>query len=279
VRCRSTLALAAAITVSLVAFANATLELHFVDVGQGDAVLIRTPAGHTVVYDGGQARDTALLYLEHVGVERVDLLIASHAHVDHIGGLPAIVDALQPAYFLDNGIAHTTLAYERLLRAVDAAGSVLIEPGARRITLGEVTIHVLPIPGIESWGHNDNSVGIVVEYGVFRASLLGDAEPRLQAWLLETAAHALGPVQVHKASHHGSRRGDTEALMMVLEPQLVVISAGSGNPYGYPHQEALDLYRSFGAFVLRTDVQGTIEVAAQADGNFEIRILGPGPYR
>jgi competence protein ComEC len=279
VRCRSRLALAAAITLALAAFASATLELHFIDVGQGDAVLIRTPAGHTVVYDGGQARDSALLYLTHVGVERVDLVIASHAHVDHIGGLPTIVDTFRPAYFLDSGIAHTTLAYERLLRAVGAAGSRLIEPGERRITLGEVTIHVLPIPAIESWGHNDNSVGIVVEYGAFRASLLGDAEPRLQTWLLEIAAHALGPVQVHKASHHGSRRGDTEALMMVLQPRLVVISAGAGNPYGYPHQEALDLYRSFGAYVLRTDVQGTIVVAAQADGTFEVRLLGPEAYR
>ncbi len=278
-RHRSKRTLAAAVAFALAAFAGATLELHFIDVGQGDAVLIRTPTGNTVVYDGGQARDTALLYLTHVGVEHVDLVIASHAHFDHIGGLPAIIDAFRPAYFLDNGISHTTLAYERLLRATYATGSQLLEPGERRITIGEVVIHVLPVPGTATWGHNDNSVGIVVEYGAFRASLLGDAEPRLQEWLLEAAAHALAPVQVHKSSHHGSRRGDTEALMRSLQPQLVVISAGAGNPYGYPHEEALDLYRSFGAFVLRTDVQGTIVVTARADGTFEIEFLGPGAVR
>jgi competence protein ComEC len=279
VRCRSRLTVAAAITLALAAIASATLELHFIDVGQGDAVLIRTPAGHSVVYDGGQPSDTALRYLTHVGVERVDLVIASHAHVDHIGGLPAIIDTYRPAYFLDNGIPHTTLAYERLLRAVQAAGSQVLDPGWRRIGLGDAAIHVLPVPGIEGWGHNDNSLGIIIEYGDFRASLLGDSEPRLQAWLLETASHTLRRVQVHKASHHGSRRGDTEALMLVLQPQLVVISAGAGNAYGYPHQEALELYRSFGAFVLRTDAQGTIVLTAHADGTFEVRFLGTGAYR
>jgi competence protein ComEC len=279
VRRRSTRTLLALIAYAGVALATGMLELHFIDVGQGDAVLIRTPAGHSVVYDGGQARDSALLYLTHVGVERVDLVIASHAHVDHIGGLPAIINTYRPAYYLDNGIPHTTLAYERLLRAVQDAGSQVLDPGWRRIGLGDVAIHVLPVPGIEGWGHNDNSLGIVIEYGEFRASLLGDSEPRLQAWLLETASHALRRVQVHKASHHGSRRGDTESLMLVLQPQLVVISAGAGNPYGYPHQEALELYRSFGAFVLRTDAQGTIVVTAQADGTFEVRFLGTGAGR
>ena len=272
------LCVAAALLVWSLALAQ--LELHFIDVGQGDAVLVQAPDGQVVVYDGGRSAMTALEYLRSIGVQNVNLVIASHAHADHIGGLVEIVDTYRPGFFLDNGIPHTTLVYERLLNAVLAAGSQLLEPGERRISLGEVTLHVLPVPGLSSWGHNDNSVGVMVEYGEFRASLTGDAEPRQFDWWLATVPEAFAPVQVHKASHHGSRNGDTEAGLARLQPKVVVVSAGANNPYGHPHTAALERYATVGATVYRTDLHGHVIVQADRDGSFEVTTeRGPAGVR
>lgn len=87
------------------------LELHFIDVGQGDSVFIRSPSGQSALYDGGDRGTAALDYLRSIGVESLDLVIASHAHADHIGGLASVVRAYRPRFFMDNGIPHTTRTY------------------------------------------------------------------------------------------------------------------------------------------------------------------------
>jgi len=261
----------------LIAQAAAQLELHFIDVGQGDAVMIRTPSGQVVLYDAGTPATLVRDYLLREGVRSIDLMVASHAHADHIGGLAAVVEALPVRFFMDNGIPATTQTYERLLRALLQREVPLLEAGERTITLGEVRLYFLPMPGQAGWGQNDNSIGVVVEYGDFRATLLGDSEPRQQGWWLQHAAGLLSDVKVHKASHHGSRNGDTDAMMRRLRPELVVIGVGEGNRYAHPHPEGLARYAAVGAVVLRSDRQGTVVVRAEADGTFEVRFAGPAP--
>ena len=246
------------------------LELHFVDVGQGDGVLIRLPDGRAVVYDAGPSRGGMLDYLRRVGVEQVVLVVASHAHADHIGGLPAVIDAYAPGFVLDNGVTHTTATFERYLDAVERSGALLLEPIRRTITLGDVQLHVLPSPVQPTWGHNDNSVGLIVEYGDFRASLTGDAEERLFTWWLEEVPDLLDRVEVHKASHHGSDHGDTDEALARLRPAVVVVSAGRDNAYGHPHAAALARYDAVGATVHRTDLEGTIVVHVAADGGVRV---------
>ncbi len=260
----------AALAISVLAAVAAALELHFVDVGQGDAVVIVAPDGRAVVYDGGPAADTLYTYLRRVGIEQVVLVIASHAHADHIGGLPAVIDAYVPAFVLDNGVPHTTRAFERYLHAVERSGAQLLTPERRTITLGEVRLHVLPSPGRPEWGHNDNSVGLVVEYGAFRATLTGDAEAQLFEWWLATVPEMLVDVQVHKASHHGSDEGDTRAALIGLRPELVVVSARAGNRYGHPHESALARYAEVGAALLRTDLHGTVRIEVEEDGSYRV---------
>jgi len=246
------------------------LILHFLDVGQGDAVLIQAPEGHTALYDGGPPGTPLLQKLQALGVDRLDLVIASHAHADHIGGLPDVIRHYRPPFFLDNEIPHTTQAYRRLLESVRDAGSQLIEPTARQINLGSATLSILPPPGREGWGHNDNSVGVIVGYGQFRASLLGDAEDRLQAWWLQEHRGRLDPVAVHKASHHGSRNGDILPMMQRLAPEAVVIGVSANNRYGHPHSEAVNVYGAVGGEVYRTDRHGTVTVEANRNGTFSI---------
>jgi competence protein ComEC len=100
-----------------------SLEVHFIDVGQGDSILIRSPSGQNVLVDGGRRDDNALAYLQSVGVASLDLVIASHADADHIGGLEEVVRYYRPRFFMDNGIPHTTQTYFGLLEAVQEAGS------------------------------------------------------------------------------------------------------------------------------------------------------------
>lgn len=251
------------------------LELHFIDVGQGDAVLIRSPSGQTVLYDGGRGSRDALRYLRSVGVTSLDLVIASHADADHIGGLEAVVRAYRPRFYMDNGLAATTQTYERLLVAVQEAGSQLLEPSGQRLTLGEVTLQVLPPAGIEAMGRNDNSVGLVIEYGRFRAALTGDAEAAAFDWWARNTPDLLQEVDVYKGSHHGSENGDTPLSMSRFRPEVVVISVGLGNPFGHPSESALRLYRAVGARVVRTDRQGTVLVRAEPDGAYTIATERP----
>jgi len=246
------------------------LTLHFIDVGQGDSVLIQSPSGQNVLYDGGRKDDDALAYLQSVGVTKLDLVIASHADADHIGGLEAVVDYYQPKLFLDNGLPHPTQTYEGLIRAVQTAGSQLVPPTARRIGLGDAALQVIPPPDDPSLDSNSHSVGVIVSYGEFDAALTGDAEQPEFAWWLANVPELLHPVEVYKAAHHGSPNGDSPDSVKTFRPEAVVISVGLNNSYGHPSAEALALYDSIGAQVYRTDLQGTIIVTAKADGTYEV---------
>lgn len=254
----------------LFGFASAQLELHFIDVGQGDSILIRSPSGQSVLYDGGRSQDVPLEYLRRIGVKSLDLVVASHADADHIGGLAAVIRAYHPRFFMNNELPHTTQTYEDLLLAVQEAGSQVIAPTARRIGLGDAALQVIPPPGDEGLDSNNNSVGLVVSYGEFRAALTGDAEAPEFGWWQANAPGLLSDVDVYKSAHHSSENGDSAASMAAWQPETIVISVGEGNTYGHPEPETLALYASGGADVYRTDQSGTVVVSATADGRYTV---------
>lgn len=249
------------------------LVLTFLDVGQGDAVLIQAPSGQTVLVDGGRDRERALEQLLALGVTRLELVVATHADFDHIHGLIEVVRHYRPAFFMDNAMPHTTQTYAELLAAVQAAGSQLLEPSARTISLGEASLRVLPPPGEAAFGQNDNSVGLLLEYGDFKASLTGDSEAL--EWNYWQLLDLLVPVNVHKASHHGSENGDVPLSMSRLQPEVVIISVGEGNSYGHPSASALALYEAAGASVYRTDLQGSVRVEVFRDGAYRLSAERP----
>jgi beta-lactamase superfamily II metal-dependent hydrolase len=243
------------------------LQIAFIDVGQGDAVLISSPEGRRALIDAGPSRAGVDAQLRARGIDTLDLVIASHNHADHIGGMEAVLRSRRVRYYLDNGVPHTTATYQRVIAAVAASGAQYLRATARTITLGSVRLRVLPPPGIGG-EQNDNSVGILLEYGTFRALFTGDSETgELAYWL---ARDSVPRVSLVKAAHHGSWNGTSASWAERTRPSVVVVSVAARNAYGHPSPSALAQWQAVGARIYRTDVHGPITVTVRSDGVFSV---------
>lgn len=241
---------------------SARAELILLDVGQADAVVVRSPEGKAALIDAGRAGMAHLLAA--LGIDTIDVAIASHPHADHIGGMEQVLRTFPVRYYMDNGAPHTTATYRSLMAQLERSDVVYLEATARTITLGSVTLRILPPP--TEGDHNNRSVGVLVEFGDFKAILTGDSEwPELEHFL----GLGVPEVTVLKAAHHGSYNGVTPAWLAATGPEIVVISVGAGNSYGHPHPQALNLYQA-AATVYRTDVHGTVVIRGAKDGTVEV---------
>jgi len=248
------------------------LALHFLDVGQGDAAAIRTPAGHWVLVDAGPTgpasdagRSVVVPFLRRHGVRRIEALVLSHAHADHLGGVPSVLDRIPAGEVIDPALSTPDPLYAGFLAQLDE----LDEPWmrARRgdsFVIDSVRFRVLhPDTAWVGWGTdlNENSLVLLVEYRSFRAILAGDAGLPVEALL----AGRVGPVDLLKVGHHGSRGATGAPWLRELRPAVAVISVGEGNRYGHPSPEALGRLAGAAVEVYRTDRDGSIEV--RTDGS------------
>lgn len=246
------------------------VTVRFLDVGQGDAVLIRSPEGKTLLYDGGRSADRMRTHLDTYGVEKIDLMVASHADADHIAGLVPAAQLAKPRLFINNGMAGTTRTWERLVTALEEAGTTFQKANGQAINLGSVRLKVITPPAGMGSEQNENSVGLRLEFGNFRLLMTGDSEkPETQAWLVEDRPEIRGPFQLYKSIHHGAANGDHPAWLAAVRPENVVIGVGENN-YGHPTKAALDLYKANGIRVYRTDRQGTVTFTGNADGTYTV---------
>src|SRR5204862_6933816 len=253
-----------------------TLELGFFDVGQGDAALIVTPEGKRVLIDAGPGASPVVPYLQSHHYDTLDLIVASHNHTDHIGGMVAVIGSAVVRAYLDNGIPHTTATYQGTLRTVAGSGAQYLQATARSISVGSARLRVLPPPSRQV-DQNNGSVGVLLEYGEFRALLTGDSEQdELGYWLQH---ESVPRVTVVKVAHHGSRNGTTAAWAQATRPQVAVISVGAGNSYGHPAPQVIDLWQSAGARVYRTDRDGAVIIEAQRNGSYIVLNEHSGPRR
>jgi competence protein ComEC len=239
-------------------------QLIFLDVGQGDAIVIRSPEGKVALVDAGPG--DILSALRRHGVDSIDIAIATHPHADHIGGMAAVIRSLPVRYYMDNGVPHTTATYRRLMAALRGSEITYLEATARRISLGSVTLRVLPPPAAGE-EHNNRSIGLVLEYGAFRALLTGDSEVEELDYFL---SRGVPEVTVLKAAHHGARDAVTPAWLDATRPEVVVISSGRGNPYGHPDPWALRYYQAVAKEIYRTDVDGEIVMTVWPDGKYGV---------
>jgi len=247
-----------------------TLEIHHIDVGQADSTLFVTPAGETVLVDTGNWQDNGeqvIDYLDRVGVDRLDHLVATHPHADHIGGHAAVIEHFEEEQngvgaIYDSGQPHDTLTYERYLDAVEAYGHelLLVEEGDELpLDSGAVEALVLNPPTGDAGGLHHNSLTLAVEFGDVRYLLTGDAERDAEKRLVAEWADKVD-ADVYQAGHHGSSTSSTEAFVAAVDPAVTVISSGYDSQFGHPHDEVLERLAGHGVETYWTAVHGDIVV-------------------
>ena len=282
-RARRALATAAILAISLTALAtlaatpapaqtsrpqpaDSTLRVTFLDVGQGDAVLLQAPEGQTALIDAG--RGDVVTLLREMGVTGIDLLVATHPHADHIGGMTRVLESMPVRFYMDNGDPHTTATYRRLLSALEARPEITyLEATPRTISLGSASLEVLPLLPRGSTDHNNRSVALVLRFGDFTALLSGDSEVRQLTHLVNQ--QVVPKLTLLKAAHHGSDNGFIWSFLQTARPEVVVISVGR-NGYGHPRPAALEAYAATAGETLRTDLHGHVQVQGHRDGAYTV---------
>lgn len=247
---------------------DTVLRVTFLDVGQGDAILLQAPGGETALVDAGRGSDIVPL-LRDLGVERIDLMVATHPHADHIGGMRGVIESIPVRFFMDNGDPHTTPTYRRLIAALEARPEITyLEATPRTISLGSATIEVLPLLPRGTAQHNDRSIALVLRFGDFTALLSGDSEVKQLTHL--TGLGVVPALTLLKAPHHGSDNGFTWDFLQAARPQVVVISVGRDNGHGHPRQAALDAYAATARETFRTDLHGHLQVRGYGHGGYVV---------
>ncbi len=240
------------------------LEVHFLDVGQGDATLIMTE-GHSMLIDAGNnSKGTAVWsYLKNQGIENLDYVIGTHPDADHAGGLDVILYKFDCGRVLLPDLRKDTKTWEDVENTIKAKNYQAQAPRpGDSYQLGDAKFTVLAPQDKAYEGSNDYSIALRLDYGSNRFLFVGDAEEESENEMLEREEFL--SADVYKVSHHGSRTGTSEEFLKAVSPEYAVISCGEDNAYGHPHAEVLNLLRSKGIKVFRTDEQGTI--VATSDG-------------
>lgn len=246
------------------------LTVYFFDVGQGDAALIVSPAGKTVLIDGGPPSAGPALgaRLKKIVDAPIDLVLLSHAHLDHLGGLAQAIRAVGARMFMEPNFSHPSPAYDALLDTLKERNvRLMIGEAGRNIGLGGGAILKLLHPSepyIQGSRSDANSNSIVARLTWQEVSFLftGDAERDTERRLLERNEELRSTVL--KVAHHGSRHSTMTEFLDRVRPQLAVISAGAGNDYGHPTRQAMDRIEAVNARIYRTDLDG--EIVVKSDG-------------
>jgi competence protein ComEC len=244
-------------------------ELHLLDVGQGDAIAIRTRAGRWIVIDAGRAwatgdagRTVVVPYVARRGGS-VALFVLSHPHADHVGGAASLFTVLRPVRFLDPGYVGATPSYLAALEIArrDRIPWQRVRPGDS-LVVDEVVLNALAPDS--AWAANLDdanlaSTVLVARVGEVRFLLTGDAEAAEEDWLLAHAGEQLA-ADVLKVAHHGSATSTTPPFLRAVHPRLALVSVGAHNTYGHPDASVMSALAASGATVLRTDLAGTVTV-------------------
>lgn len=242
-----------------------SLELHVLDVGQGDAILLRTAEGQNILVDGGPGQTV----LEELGEvlspfdRRLDLVILTHPHEDHVAGLVPVLQRFEVDEVLLSAPEYNNQAYEALMKEIaERKIPYSFADDGRDFQFGEVKLDVLfpfePFTGVEMENVNNASPVIKVVWEEVEILLTGDAEQEVEAALL--AAGADLSADIIKAGHHGSRSSSTAAFLEAVDAELMLISCGMGNDYGHPHEETLETAADLNMEVRRTDLEGRISM-------------------
>jgi competence protein ComEC len=250
-------------------------EVHVIDVGQGDAIAVRSARGQWLLFDAGRdweggdagARDVVPYLTRRGGTLRAFVL--SHPHSDHVGGAASVIRALRPGVYVDPAYAGASGAYRASLIAARESGTrwQRAVPGDSIVVDEIVATFLAPAAGWADTLRDPNEASVVVRLRIGSVTLIltGDAEAGEESWLVSQSSGALR-ADVLKVAHHGSSTSSTEAFLDAVSPRLALISVGAGNMYRHPSPGVVRSLAAHGAVTLRTDRLGSIVLHTDGKG-------------
>jgi competence protein ComEC len=262
-----TLLLFSSVLVSQSNAATKNLTTHFINIGQGDAIYIKTPNGDDIVIDAGnkaKGKDV-VAYLKKYKVDDIEVMIATHPDADHIGGLDEVLSAFKVESVYAPKASHTTQAYKDFLTAVKKEKlKIKTAKAGVSLTLKDKSIKakfIAPVKDYSKSDLNNWSAVLHVQYNKNSFLFTGDAEEQSEKDMI--AKKLLSKVDVLKIGHHGAKESTTKAFLNVVKPQYAVISVGAKNRYKHPTSDTLKRLSAVKAKVYRTDKNGNIRISSK----------------
>ncbi|MGE8081451.1 S-layer homology domain-containing protein [Peribacillus loiseleuriae] len=240
---------------------------HFIDVGQGDSILVQTPNGKTILIDGGKrsAGDKVVAYLKKAGVNSIDVLVATHPDADHIGGLISVLESIPVKKVLDSGKTHTTDTYYQYLSLIDSK-NISFEVPTTGQTLAidtSVKVQVLNSGDQNASDNNDNSIVLKLTYGGVSFLLTGDAGIDIENKMISKFDLKS---TILKAGHHGAKTSTSQAFVNAVKPEVTILSYGKDNSYGHPVSEVVSRLKAAGSKLYSTADSSDIVVKTDGKG-------------
>lgn len=242
---------------SVSTFSGDTLRVNYIDVGQGDSIFIQLPNNETMLIDAGEAykSENVIKYLNNLGIKKIDYVIGTHPHTDHIGGLEKVINTFDIGSIYMPRAVSTTKTYEDLLTTISNKGLKVKTAKSGVVVLDEDNLKLEFIaPNSDSYSElNNYSAVLKVTYLDNTFLFMGDAET-----LSENEVTCDVEADVIKVGHHGSDSSSGIEFVKKVSPEYAIIMVGEGNSYNHPYQSIIDRYENVGAKVLRTDLDGNI---------------------
>lgn len=245
---------------------GANVTVHFIDVGQGDSIFIDTQ-NRNVLIDGGSATasQTVIDYLDYLNITHIHLVIATHMHEDHIGGLvPILNSTITIDEILVNNQTHTSNTYNKFITLAQTHNLTVAQRGQTFILTETANLTIVnPVQPLEFGDQNDNSVVTKLQVANTSFLFMGDAEEPAEQSMLVSSVVSI-KCDVLKVGHHGSYTATSQTFLDIASPTYAIISAGLNNKYGHPHNETIQKLLTKGVTIYETITLGTI--IASTDG-------------
>jgi competence protein ComEC len=244
---------------------SGAMELYVLDVGQADALLIKSEEGN-ILFDSGDldTKKELIAELEELGVKKIEYAVFTHPHADHIGAADLVLTTFEVKNVIlpvvDDKDVPTSKVYERMIMALEnneAINVIAAEPDAE-YSVGEVKMKILAPNSADYSDLNNYSVVVRVDYGATSFMLTGDAEDVSEEEMLSRYPESELKCNFYKAAHHGARESNTAEFLKAVSPEIIAVSCGEGNSYGHPHAEAMARFEDTGAVIYRTDLLGRL---------------------